>query len=79
MVFGSKLLVGVFFCLAFLLSLTKLLWAIVGRPAADERSEADIWLQEQNLSEYRTLFKEHEVVREEESEVADGMGRSLLA
>lgn len=59
MVFGSKLLVGVFFCLAFVLSLTKLLWAIVGRSAPEDRSEADVWLQEQNLSEYQDLFKQH--------------------
>lgn len=57
MVLGSKVLVAAFFCLAFLLSLTKLLRAVLGRPN-DETSEAESWLEEQNLTEFQTYFRE---------------------
>ncbi|GLH06430.1 Protein of unknown function [Gryllus bimaculatus] len=55
------LLVGILLCLACSLSLTKLLLCVFaeGSPGTGDKSEVDIWLEENELRQYKSIFKEH--------------------
>jgi len=57
---GSNVLVAGFFCLAFTLSLTKVLNAVFDFSYnADGENEVKIWLEEQNLTEHQDLFRKN--------------------
>jgi hypothetical protein len=58
--YRSMLLLGLLLGLACSLSLTKLLFCVFAEisPGHGDKTEADVWLQENDLQEYQTYFRE---------------------
>jgi len=56
----QMLLVGILLGLACSLSLTKLLLCVFAEisPGVGDKTEADIWLQENDLQQYQSYFRE---------------------
>lgn len=54
----STVLSGVFLALSMILSLGKLLMLATGNGSNGDLTEADQWLAEIGLKQYRTLFRE---------------------